>query len=154
MDKNQRSLKNMFVQPKFPLKLSLCFLGIGGLILCIVALMVTNKLSEAQELINNTPLMDFQTQNQVNDIMFVCVQYSLSGFLAFVLFSFFFALLVSHRIAGPQVAIKAYIAALKEGNYDYQRNLRPYDELNDIMDALKDLRPTLMERDKTLEESS
>jgi hypothetical protein len=54
------------------------------------------------------------------------------------------------RIDGPQIAIQAYIAALKEGNYDYQRNLRPHDELNDIMDALKDLRPTLMERDKTL----
>ncbi len=141
----------MFVQPKFQLKLSLCFLGIGGLILSIVGLLVTNKLGEAQELINDTPLMDFQTQSQVNDIMFVCVQYSLFGFLTFVLFSFFFALLVSHRIAGPQVAIQAYIAALKEGNYDYQRNLRPHDELNDIMDALKDLRPTLMERDKTLQ---
>ncbi len=72
----------------------------------------------------------------------------MSGFLVFVLFSFFFALMMSHRIAGPQVAIKAYLVALKEGDYDYERYLRPNDELTEIMDAVIDLKLVLKERDQ------
>jgi signal transduction histidine kinase len=56
--------------------------------------------------------------------------------------------MVSHRIAGPVVAITAFIEELKKGNYDYGRNLRPNDELTLIMDALHDLAPTLKEKEE------
>lgn len=93
-----------------------------------------------------------RVQSRVNDLMLESVQFSLLGFSVFILLSFIFALMISHRIAGPQVAIKAYIAALKEGDYDYERNLRSRDELNEIMEALKDLKPALKERDKNVSE--
>ena len=99
---------------------------------------------------NNNPVIDFRVQGQINDLMLQCVQVSLVGFGVFILFSFVFALVVSHRAAGPQVAIGAYIEALKQGHYDYQRNLRPNDGLNDIMDALKALALILKARDKNL----
>ena len=78
--------------------------------------------------------------------MFEIVQISLGGFAAFVIFSFVFALVISHRIAGPVVAIKAFIDELKKGNYDYPRRLRPRDELVDVMDALHELAPILKEK--------
>ena len=54
---------------------------------------------------------------------------------------------MSHRVAGPQVAIMDYIEALKVGNYDYNRDLRSKDELAQIMEALKELGPVLKDRE-------
>jgi signal transduction histidine kinase len=153
MAQHQRKLSNMFVQPKFQLKLSLIYMFVGGLILCAVGLVVLQITSGVEDLMNNNPIVDFRVQGQINDLMLQCVQASLLGFGIFILFSFVFALVVSYRIAGPQVAISAYIEALKQGDYDYQRNLRPRDELNDIMDGLKALAPILKERDKNLVEN-
>ncbi|MDG1204156.1 MAG: hypothetical protein P8N51_02165 [Pseudomonadales bacterium] len=153
MAQHQRKLSNMFVQPKFQLKLSLIYMFVGGLILCAVGLVVLQITSGVEDLMNNNPIVDFRVQGQINDLMLQCVQTSLLGFGIFILFSFVFALVVSHRIAGPQVAISAYIEALKQGDYDYHRNLRPRDELNDIMDGLKALAPILKERDKNLVEN-
>ena len=85
----------------------------------------------------------------MNDLMAQCFQVDLLGFAVCIIFSFVFALVMSHRIAGPQVAIKAYIEALKEGNYDYDRGLRPSDELTEIMAAPRDLEPVLKARDRS-----
>jgi signal transduction histidine kinase len=75
--------------------------------------------------------------------MFHIAQISMVGFVAFAIASFIFALMVSHRIAGPVVAISAFIEELKKGNYDYGRNLQPEDELTLIMDPLHELRAVL-----------
>ena len=128
------------------------YIAVGGLILSGVGVFVLQQIAEVQNLMNNNPLMDFQIQSRVNELMLQCVEFSLLGFAVFILFSFSFALLMSHRIAGPQVAIKAYIDALKRGDYNYPRNLRPNDELTEIMTALKELAPILKERDKATSE--
>ena len=137
----------MFVQPRFQLTLSLYYIVVGGLILSLVGFLILGKLSEVQAMMNNAVRMDFQSQARVNEMMLECVQMSLAGFGVFIGLSFIFALVISHRIAGPQVAIKAFISELKKGNYDYKRNLRPRDELTEIMDALKELAPVLKERE-------
>jgi len=50
-----------------------------------------------------------------------------------------FAIVISHRIAGPMHAIVLYINELRRGNYDSKRGLRPFDELRPIMDELNGL---------------
>ncbi len=95
---------------------------------------------------NDSPMMSFQVQTQVNELMFEVMEISLVGFVAFVIFSFIFAIVISHRIAGPAVAIKAYIEELKAGNYDCQRHLRPHDELKEIMDGLHELSAVLKQK--------
>jgi len=116
-------------------------------IIGIMVALIYEKLMTVRHLMNNSPMMDFEVQDRVNELMFESVQISFAGFSAFIIFSFIFALVVSHRIAGPVVAIRAYIAELKAGNYDYQRHLRPRDELKEIMEDLHELAPIL--RDKT-----
>lgn len=122
------------------------YIASGLVIIGIMTGFVYNKLLRVRELMNNSPVMNFHVQTQVNDLMFQIVQISMIGFVAFIIFSFLFAIIISHRIAGPVVAIKAYIEQLKLGNYDYQRNLRPHDELTEIMDALHELAPVLKEK--------
>lgn len=145
----QRSLKNTFVQPRFQLKLCLFYVVTGVLVLGLVSLLILGKLQEVQGLINNNPRIDFLTQSQINNLMMSCVQYALFGFMFYIVIAFTFALIMGHRIAGPLLAINAYITALKEGDYDYDRQLRPNDELKDTMSELKALKAALIARDAT-----
>lgn len=147
MSKKQRSIKNLFVQPQFQLKLSLYYVVVGGLILAAVGAIVMAQLDEVNRLMNSGMSLTFQSQIQVNELMLDSLQYAFVGFLFFILFSFGFALLTSHRIAGPQVAIKHVLADMKAGNYEPKRNLRPNDELQEVMQAVKELAVTLKEKE-------
>ena len=150
MKNNQRSLKNIFTQPRFKLSLSMYFVIIGGAFLNVIALFTMYTNGKVLDLMNNNLRLDFHAQMQIHELTLESFQAVLLGFVIFIAFSFFFALMMSHRIAGPQVAIRAYIEALKDGNYDYERELRMKDELNDIMNALKELKPILEARDRRL----
>lgn len=151
MNNHKRSIRNIFVQPKFLLRLSLYYVGTGGIIFATVGTMVFYKLGIVRELIASNLRMDLQTQTRINDLTVECVEVSMIGFGVFIFFSFLFAMLVSHRIAGPQIAIRAYIEELKQGNYNYNRNLRERDELTDMMSALQELTSILKERDKNIQ---
>ena len=147
MHNQQRSIKNLFIQPQFQLKLSLYYVVVGGIALAIVAALVLVQLDEVNQLMNSGDSLTFQSQMLVNEFMMDSVQYTFLGFGLFVLFSFGFALFTSHRIAGPQVAIKAVIDAIKNGDYDSKRELRPSDELQEVMRAVKELAAALKARD-------
>lgn len=147
MSSKQRSLKNMFVQPQFQLKLSLFYVVVGGVILAGVGFVVMTQMDEVNRLMNSGALT-FQTQSRVNELMVGSLQYAFLGFAVFIVFSFGFALITSHRIAGPQVAIKAVINDIKQGVYDSKRELRPNDELQEVMQAVKELATVLKEREQ------
>ncbi|MFT4730703.1 MAG: signal transduction histidine kinase [Granulosicoccus sp.] len=140
----QRSLKNIFVRPKFQLKLCLFYAVTGVTTLGAVTLFILNQMRQVQSLMNQNARIDMFIQNQINDLMLSCIQYSLFGFMFYVVIAFTFALVMGHRIAGPQVAIKDYINSLQERDYDNDRNLRTNDELADILQALKELKTTLI----------
>lgn len=146
MSRKQRKLKNLLVTPRFQLKLSLYYVVTGVLFFGIVMGIAWHKLAQVRQLMNDNPTMSYHIQSQVNDLMFQVIEFTLAGFVVYIIASTLFALIMSHRIAGPVVAITAYIEQLKQGNYDDQRKLRPNDELNEIMDALQELAPILKER--------
>lgn len=145
MSEQKRQLKNILVN-RFQLRLCMYFLVSGLVFFGAIVVVAYQKLMSVRALMNQNPTMDFQVQTQVNDLMFETVQFTLAGFVAYIVFTSVFALIMSHRIAGPVIAITAFIEQLRDGNYDYKRNLRPRDELTEIMDALKELAPALKER--------
>jgi hypothetical protein len=147
MDNKQRSIKNMFVQPHFQLKLSLYYVVVGGIILSVVGAVVMAQLDEVNRLMNSGQALTFQSQLRINELMLQSLQYAFLGFGVFILFSFGFALITSHRIAGPQVAIKAVIEDLKVGQYEPKRMLRPNDELQEVMISVKELAKILKTRE-------
>lgn len=147
MQNQQRSIKNIFTQPQFQLKLSLYYVVVGGIALTIVAALVLNQLDAVNRIMNGGDSLTFQSQMLVNELMMDSLQYTFIGFVLFVLFSFGFALFTSHRISGPQVAINAVIDDIKGGDYDPKRELRPGDELQEVMRAVKELAAVLKARD-------
>lgn len=145
---SKRKVSNLLLTPKFQLKLTYQYIGVGVLIIFATASGVIYKMMQIRDVMNNSIATDFAAQSQITDYTFHIAQISMVGFVAFAIASFIFALLVSHRIAGPILAITAYIDELKKGNYEYGRKLRPDDELLLIMDGLHDLTDALKEKEQ------
>lgn len=143
----KRSIQNIFVRPKFQLRLIFIPASMGIAILGVVAFLIFDRLAQIQVLMNNNPRIDFAVQSQINDLMMSCLQYSLFGFMLNIILVFVFLLIISHRVAGPQVAISAALEALKRKEYDSLRPLRPADELQEIMTGIRELADQL-EQDK------
>ena len=133
--------------PQFQLKLTYYYIAIGFSIIFATVASVYLQMMEIQNIMNDSMSADFTAQSRITEITFVIAQVSMLGFVAFAVASFVFALMVSHRIAGPLVAITAYIEELKKGNYDYGRKLRPSDELTLIMDGLHELTAVLKSKE-------
>lgn len=146
MTRNIRKLRNLFVNPHFQLKLSLYYLASGLIIIGAMITLIYQRLADVRALLKSGEIMDFETLTEINEIMFQIGGISLLGFATFIIFSFTFALIVSHRLAGPAVAICTFIEELKNGNYDYLRKLRSHDELGSIMAKLQELAPILKEK--------
>lgn len=142
--KNRRRLKNFMVQPKFQLKFSSHFILSGLVFVGIVVLFIFNKLKGLQETIGTAEVITIETQSHINRVFVELMTTSLVAFAVFSLVSFVYALVISHRIAGPQVAIIRFIEQMKNGNYDKSSfKLRKHDELKLIMDQLHELADTL-----------
>jgi signal transduction histidine kinase len=146
MSKPKRKLSNFLLTPKFQMKLTYYYISVGLSVIFATVSAVFFKMMQIDDVMNNSLPTDFTSQSQITEITFQIAQISMVGFVAFAIASFVFALMVSHRIAGPIVAISATIDELKKGNYDYGRNLRPNDELTLIMDGLHELRAVLKEK--------
>lgn len=143
MSASKRKMSNFLFVPKFQLKLTFIYIGIGVAIIIATGGAVFYKMSVVRDIMNNSVVTDFSAQSDITALMFQVAQISMIGFVAFSITSFIFALMVSHRIAGPMLAINAFIDELRKGNYGYGRKLRPNDELMPIMDNLHQLKSTL-----------
>jgi len=133
--------------PRFQLKLTYYYIGVGLLIIVGTVSGVFYKMGQIRDVLNNAIATDFSSQSQITEHTFQIAQISMLGFVAFAVASFIFALMVSHRVAGPTLAITAYIDELKKSNYEYGRQLRPEDELVPIMDGLHELNEILKSKD-------
>lgn len=140
---SNRKLSNFLFVPKFQLKLTFTYIAMGVGIIVATGGTVFYKMSAVRGIMNNSVATDFSAQSDITALMFQVAQISMLGFMAFSIISFIFALMISHRIAGPMLAINAFIDEMKKGNYDYGRKLRPNDELMPIMNNLHQLNATL-----------
>ena len=143
MSHKNRKIKNVIVNPLFQAKFSIYFLvagfGLAGTLLLVVFQLSQNmqgKLAKSAE-------GSFQIYSIIHENLVQTTNITIFVLLVFSVISFIYAIVISHRIAGPVLAIQAYIEELKKGNYDHKRTLRKYDELQPIMDSLTELAENL-----------
>lgn len=138
MSRNQRKIKNFLIRPKFQMRVTtyfiVCILAIFGGLLAVVQ----KHLNDVKTILMNSNV-DFATNSQINATLGDLSQFTWIIFFISAVFAVLFSIIVSHRIAGPMTAICRFIDEMIEGNYDYNRVLRPYDELLPIMDRLQKL---------------
>jgi signal transduction histidine kinase len=116
------------------------YFWVSGISVFGVFLFLTySKLSEIRAAVSNSSNVDFALQAQVNSTIFEIIVYALVMVVVFSVVTFFYSVIITHRVAGPMVAIKAFIDELVLGNYNYNRNLRKYDELQPLMESVKNL---------------
>jgi len=146
VSRHDRKISNFLLTPKFQLKLTYYYIAFGVTVIFSTGSAIFYKMAIVQDIMNNSIATDFSSQTRISEQTFQMAQISLLGFVVFAMASFIFAMMVSHRIAGPIVAITAYINEMKQGNYNYARKLRPNDELTLIMDNLHELNTLLKEK--------
>ena len=146
MSKNNRKISNFLLTARFQLKLTYYYIGVGVAIISATGATIFYKITAILDILINSVVTDFAAQSKISEQMFLVAQISLVGSVTFAMASFIFALMISHRIAGPILAITDVIDELKKGNYSYGRRLRAYDDLTVIMDNLRELETVLKDK--------
>jgi nitrogen fixation/metabolism regulation signal transduction histidine kinase len=136
--RSPRKFKNYLINPKQQLRYSLYFIASGFALTGIMITLIFLKLRKVSDTIAKSGALDLASQAKLNELIFDVTWISLLAFGVFCLIIVAYSIIITHRIAGPQVAILAYISELRNGNLDAKRTLRKYDELHPIMDALQD----------------
>ncbi len=143
MTEQKRAARNFIVNWPLQSRIIYYFIAFSLGIVGLMMVFLNSHIITIHELVSNVPGMPMSAQLQIDVVLAKMLSTALGFLLIAVVGSLLYAVIISHRVAGPMFAIIKYIDSLKAGNYDDQRNLRPYDELKPIMDSLQDLSKNL-----------
>lgn len=139
----RRKVSNYFANAKLSKKyhfrlMFVSFLFMGGVLYYLLQVLrdITEKVGFVAV---NDQLAAEYIYESINHVLIILTL----SFAVYFLLSVLFVLYIEQKVGGPTVAILEYISQLKQGNYEYKRTLRSGDELEGIMDALKDLQDHL-----------
>lgn len=138
-EKPKRYWRNYLLDPSFQIKYVLYFLSLGLMIWGVGVSLLLLKFNQFRVWLITENFANSQILSQMNILTNDVTAIVVVVLLVYWFLAFFLALYVTHRVVGPMVAIRQYIKALKNGDYDAVRTLRKYDELVPIMDDLKEL---------------
>lgn len=139
----KRKIKNYLINPDFQLKFVVYFIVsgvavVGGMMAFIIRTMTHLRQELLRQKYTSEGLRALLNETTTEMIFIMGLTLVIFAGVAFV-----YSVIISHRIAGPVVAINAFINDLKKGNYESQRRLRDYDDLKSIMDNLYELAESL-----------
>lgn len=144
MSQKQRQIRNYLINPAFQLKYTLYFFVTGMCVIGVLLMVIYQKIESLRFSVANHSEGDVSAVlTMINDLMVDTSLIALYTVMGFALISFVYSVVISHRVAGPVVAIVRYIEEIRSGTADPQRKLRKYDELSPIMDALNKLAASL-----------
>ena len=147
-DKNRRQIKNFVVKPRYQLKFVTWFVT-GGFVTMVVTVGLMNyRLQQIDHLLNSDGAMSVAGHIPIYDALTDITSFALAGFVLFVVYACYLAILINHRVGGPMIALIAHIDEIRNGNYDYQRKLRKKDELKPVHEALMNLSRSLKQKNE------
>jgi len=150
---NQRKWKSFFVKPGYQMSY-IWHQAIGGVFIFGLAIFLVNlKLTEIDVLMKQEQVSELamviqvDAQVQINWLYAEIITIFMTSFAIHVVYACLVMLLVSHRVAGPMVAIVDIIKQFGQGNYSYKRPLRNNDELVPVHEHLQELSDCLLAKD-------
>lgn len=145
--KFKRKWYNLLVNPPFQLKVMFYFWVSGLAGMGLFTYLIFSKIELIRMEAIQADVVDFKLLEVLNQVI-QDISFIIPVTLAiFTVIAFLYTVIITHRMAGPLVAIQAYIKDLINGNYDSQRSLRKYDEFKVVMDSLKELAEALKSRE-------
>jgi len=136
---NRRSFKNLLIDPNFQGKFVIYFASIG---LVMMGLLFTAMMAKLNSVLVEIPSIStdiVRMETAVTGLIYDISLLTLIAFFANAMFSFSFAIFVTHRVAGAAYNIENYIKEIAAGTYNTERTLRKGDDLQSVMAALRDL---------------
>ena len=147
-NENRRSLANALVRPKHRVGFLNYFVFGGIAAIGAVIGFVYMRLMEVDRILNSSEAMGVGGHIPVYDAFTDVTTIAILGLAFFVIYACVISIVLSHRVAGPMTALIDCIEQIKQGNYDYDRQLRKKDELHPVHDALRDLARSLKDHEK------
>ena len=142
----RRKLRNFFFKPQDQTRYTNWYIMGGFVCMTLSVLFIHYRLQSVDVLLNSTAAVKMGGHIPVYEAFTDITTIALAGFVAYVTYACALAMVISHRVTGPTIAIIACIEAMRKGDYGVTRELRKKDELVAIHDALMDLSRTLKER--------
>lgn len=135
----KRRWRNYLLNPQFQLKFSVYFIVSVLAVVGVMVAFIFTRLQDLREVILQFYGEDTVLQAHMDGAIFEITMIGFLTLLGFSTISFFYSLIISHRIAGPTLVICRFIEDLKKGDYEGNRHLRHYDELKPIISGLNEL---------------
>jgi hypothetical protein len=135
--KEQRSLSNFVKKAGLQKGYYLHIMAGGVAFLAILVIYASRLIGELNQVVSSIP--DPVLMASLQDRIFLVSTIFFTSFMAFVISTVFYMIVIGQRVGGPIVAICAYIEELKKGNYSAKRTLRKNDELVPILNDLQEL---------------
>lgn len=146
--KYKRSFKNYLIDANFQIKYALYFAASGVAVMGALFALISLRLNEMVQKIISSNVADLGLENSFSHLLYDITLFTLITFIANTVFSFLFAIYMTHRVSGPAMVIERYIKEITAGNYDSNRTLRKSDDLQAVMVALRELAATLKAKQK------
>ncbi|MBI2603507.1 MAG: hypothetical protein HYW48_10685 [Deltaproteobacteria bacterium] len=138
----RRTLTSLIIEPFKQIKFGLYMLGITIAFLVVSAILFVNSFLEQYRhvlsifnVVDPNLRWDFIT----DEIFYTNLVRLLVCFVIFMFVLFFTIFRLTHRYYGPLVAIRRFLAELKNGNYSARVTVRKKDELQDLVETLNEL---------------
>jgi len=147
-EKPKRLWRNYLLNPQFQLKFSVYFIVSVLAVVGVMVALIFTRLQGVREIILQYYGEDTILQNHLDQAVFEITLIAFLILIGFSAISFFYSLVITHRIAGPTLVICRFIDDLKKGDYEGNRKLRQYDELKPIMEGLNELAEALKGRSR------
>ena len=133
----QTRRKNYFIDKKFQANfiVKFCLFVAGTGILILAALYMLTRKATTVSFVNSRVVV----QGTADFLFPVLIQTFIVGTVIVSIATIFFALFISHRIAGPAYRFKKVISSLKDGDFSGECRIRRNDSLQDVAAALSDM---------------
>lgn len=140
---HKREIKNFIINKPFQLRMAYYFVALSMALIGLLMVFMNNYMAEIRIILANISGFPMQAQIDIEQTLGQMISTVYIFLFCSIAVTVLYAIIISHRIAGPMLAIRAFIKNMKEGRYDDKRSLRPYDELAPIMTDLHELADTL-----------
>lgn len=143
--KHNRKIRNFLLMPKVQLRYMYYLLALTT---APMLLLLTYTVVQFQRLRLESAVFDLPSAalTLMDDTLFrLSVAFAICLILV-VLMVLYGTIVASHRFVGPMFVINRYIEAMKNGDYELQRELRKDDEMKETFALLKQLAEQLREK--------
>lgn len=143
--REKRSSANLWVNPKS--QLTQCFmLSAGFVAIDAILIFIMLNFESYLETLKATHQIDSQTIILIASYLFFYLRILTFISSIFAVFGFFVGIMLSHRVYGPIVPIRAHVKRLIEGDYTSRVHTRKYDEFKELTADLNTLADRLNQR--------